>query len=100
MATNSNLKNDFLNLRFSQFAPAPYYFITTESFAKVAHNAGITFNVIPNRIHNAKNYSIGSAISLGYNLINSAKKDNQRFIFLSGSFSFGDLKKPDQVKSL
>jgi hypothetical protein len=81
-------------IKGAQFMPAPYYFITTPDFGKVAHFAGITMNVLPSRIYHspAKTFAITSAFSLGYNVLDSSNKSKQQYFFLSGTFSFGDLK--------
>jgi hypothetical protein len=72
-----------------QIVPALYYYLTTANFSKVEHTAGFTLNLLPYKIHHAKNFSFSSAINLGYNLIDSTNKTNQRYVFFAGTFSFG-----------
>lgn len=83
------------NFRFSQdlnnlqVALTPYYFITTEKFEKLAHNGGIGLSFLPGRIYRKPNGQFSDALTVSYNFIKSSDKENARFIYIAGTFSFG-----------
>jgi hypothetical protein len=73
-----------------QFVPAPYYYATlTDLKGTVAHDLGMTLNILPYQVYNKKNWSFSSAFNIGYNLMDTNNRNNQRYVFLAGTFSFG-----------
>jgi hypothetical protein len=75
-----------------QLALTPYYFMTTNDFSKVSHNSGLGLSIMSNRIFRQTNAKFSDALTIGYNFIKSGDKSNARFLFISGTFSFGNFK--------
>ena len=85
-------------LRKLQPVLTPYYFMTANRMRNAVHNAGIGLSLLTQRIFGGKDTSFSDAISLGYNLVKSSDRSNARFLFVSGTFSFGNFSKPDKEK--
>jgi hypothetical protein len=45
-------------------------------------------------VFKASKAKFSDALTLSYNLVNSADKSKARFLYLSGTFSFGNFKSP------
>jgi TM2 domain-containing membrane protein YozV len=73
-----------------QFVPTPYYILSTPISDKLAHNAGVGLSVFNGRFYRQhSSFTFTDSFSIGYNLINSADKSNAKYVFLTGTFSFG-----------
>jgi hypothetical protein len=83
-----------------QFIPTPYYSMALTRFNKSTHYAGIGISITTSKIYNrdrtldreSLKFSDLASITLGWNFLNSADKSNGRFLFVSGTFKFGNLK--------
>ncbi|MCY1517380.1 hypothetical protein D9M68_520590 [compost metagenome] len=91
-AFNLRDNSPFSFLNKVQLAFTPYYFLTTERFEKTAHYAGMGFSIMPSRVFEAAAAKFSDALTLSYNLVNSSDKKHANFFFISGTFSFGDIK--------